>query len=75
MAAHASGYGSYRPLWQISCTIHSTEITIDGIYYSFHEDSWYAEHDANVASMVAIQKELLQTSLRRFSTETLYPAK
>ena len=35
---------------------HSTEITIDGIYYSFHEDSWYAEHDANVASMVAYTK-------------------
>ena len=31
---------------------HSNEITIDGIYYSFLEDSWYQEKDANVASMV-----------------------
>lgn len=31
---------------------HSNEITIDGVYYSFLEDSWYQEKDANVASMV-----------------------
>ena len=35
---------------------HAGEITIDGIYYSFLEDSWYAEKDANVASMVAYVK-------------------
>lgn len=35
---------------------HSDEITIDGIYYSFLEDSWYQEKDANVASMVAYVK-------------------
>ena len=35
---------------------HAGEITIDGIYYSFLEDSWYAEKDANVASMVAYIK-------------------
>ncbi len=31
---------------------HSSEITIDGIYYSFLEDEWYAGKDANVAAMV-----------------------
>lgn len=31
---------------------HSGEITIDGIYYSFLEDSWYQEKDPNVANMV-----------------------
>lgn len=35
---------------------HNGEITIDGIYYSFHEDSWYAEKDAEVANMVAYLK-------------------
>ena len=35
---------------------HNGEITIDGIYYSFHEDSWYAEKDAEVANMVAYIK-------------------
>lgn len=35
---------------------HAGEIIIDGIYYSFLEDSWYAEKDANVASMVAYIK-------------------
>ncbi len=32
---------------------HSNEITIDGIYYSFLEDSWYQEKDANAAGMVS----------------------
>ena len=36
---------------------HSTEITIDGIYYSFLEDSWYQEKDAQVAAMVSYLKE------------------
>lgn len=31
---------------------HNGEITIDGIYYSFLEDSWYQEKDASVATMV-----------------------
>lgn len=35
---------------------HNGEITIDGIYYSFLEDSWYAEKDPNVANMVAYIK-------------------
>lgn len=35
---------------------HSGEITIDGIYYSFLEDSWYAEKDSSVASMVTYLK-------------------
>lgn len=39
---------------------HANEITIDGIYYSFLEDSWYAEKDANVSGMVAYLKGLLQ---------------
>lgn len=35
---------------------HNGEITIDGIYYSFLEDSWYAEKDQNVANMVGYIK-------------------
>ena len=35
---------------------HNGEITIDGIYYSFAEDSWYAEKDPEVAKMVAYIK-------------------
>lgn len=35
---------------------HNGEITIDGIYYSFHEDSWYAEKDQEVANMVSYLK-------------------
>lgn len=35
---------------------HAGEITIDGIYYSFLEDSWYAEKDAHVAGMVTYLK-------------------
>lgn len=35
---------------------HSSEITIDGIYYSFLEDSWYREKDSSVADMVAYLK-------------------
>ena len=36
---------------------HNGEITIDGIYYSFAEDSWYAEKDPEVvAKMVAYLK-------------------
>lgn len=31
---------------------HSKEITIDGIYYSFLEDSWYQEKDPGIISMV-----------------------
>ena len=35
---------------------HSTEITIDGIYYSFLDDAWYQQKDPNVAAMVAVLK-------------------
>lgn len=35
---------------------HSGEITIDGIYYSFLEDSWYGEKDSSVAGMVGYVK-------------------
>lgn len=35
---------------------HSGEITIDGIYYSFLEDEWYAQKDSSVASMLAYLK-------------------
>ena len=35
---------------------HSGEIVIDGIYYSFLEDEWYAQNDADVASMVSYVK-------------------
>ena len=42
--------------WRSILYKHAGEITIDGIYYSFLEDSWYAEKDANVASMVAYIK-------------------
>ena len=35
---------------------HNGEITIDGIYYSFLEDSWYAEKDQNVSAMVGYVK-------------------
>ncbi len=35
---------------------HSGEITIDGIYYSLLEDSWYQEKDANVYAMVQYLK-------------------
>lgn len=31
---------------------HPGEITIDGIYYSFLDDSWYAQKDQDVANMV-----------------------
>lgn len=40
---------------------HPGEITIDGIYYSFLEDSWYAEKDANVANMVTYLKGAFAT--------------
>lgn len=35
---------------------HNGEITIDGIYYSFLEDSWYAQKDPEVAKMVTYLK-------------------
>ena len=37
---------------------HSGEITIDGIYYSFLEDSWYQEKDSNAAGMVQHLKSI-----------------
>ena len=37
---------------------HSGEITIDGIYYSFLEDSWYQEKDSNAAGMVQRLKSI-----------------
>lgn len=39
---------------------HSSEITIDGIYYSFLEDSWYAEKEPAVAAMVSHLKGAFQ---------------
>ena len=39
---------------------HSEEITIDGIYYSFLEDSWYAQKEPEVAAMVTHLKGAFQ---------------
>lgn len=38
---------------------HNGEITIDGIYYSLLDDSWYQEKDPQVASMVSYLKGAL----------------
>ena len=47
---------------------HSGEITIDGVYYSFLEDSWYQQKDANVADMVSY----LKGALTRLPAEALH---
>ena len=39
---------------------HSSEITIDGIYYSFLEDSWYAEKEPAVAAVASHLKGAFQ---------------
>ena len=47
---------------------HSGEITIDGIYYSFLEDSWYQQKDPNVANMV----NYLKGAFAQISQEKLH---
>ena len=47
---------------------HSGEITIDGVYYSFLDDAWYQQKDAQVASMVSY----LKGALAKLPAETLH---